>query len=381
MVLSASLGFPRIGVNRELKKACESFWKGATSAEDLLKAAKDLRARHWTLQKDARISHIPSNDFSFYDQTLDMACLLGCVPARYGWTGGPVDLPTYFAMARGNAKTPAMEMTKWFDTNYHYIVPEFEQGQTFKLSGTKIFDEYAEAKAAGIETRPVLIGPVTFVHLGKAKYENFEARPILDALVPVYVEILKKLAAQGAQWVQIDEPALAMDICEGAQKSFARIYEALAKAAPSLKICLTTYFDGLRDHLDVAAALPVAALHVDLRRAPDQLDAVLAKLPADKTLSLGVVDGRNIWKNDLSASLAILEKAAAKIGKDRVIVAPSCSLLHTPVDLDMEDALDPQIKGWMAFARQKLVEIALLAKGLEQGHAAIAGDLAASDAA
>lgn len=380
MVLSASLGFPRIGVNRELKRACESFWKGATSKDDLLKAARELRARHWTMQKDAGISHIPSNDFSFYDHVLDTACLLGCVPARYGWTDGPVDLDTYFAMARGTDKAPAMEMTKWFDTNYHYIVPEFEKGQTFKLSSTKIFDEYAESKAAGIPTRPVLIGPVSFIHLGKAKYENFEARPVMDALLPVYEEILKKLAAQGAEWIQIDEPVLAMDICEGARKSFARIYDALAKAAPSLKICVTTYFDGLRDNLEEAVSLPVAALHVDLRRAPDQLDSVLEKLPANKMLSVGIVDGRNIWKNDLSASLTILEKVAAKIGKDRVIVAPGCSLLHTPVDLGVEDKLDPQIKNWMAFARQKLSEISILAKGLEQGRGTIADALSASDA-
>lgn len=380
MVLSASLGFPRIGVNRELKKACESFWKGTSSKDDLLRTAKDLRLRHWAMQRDSGIAHIPSNDFSFYDHVLDTACLLGCVPARYGWTGGPVDLDTYFAMARGSDKAPAMEMTKWFDTNYHYIVPEFEKDQTFKLSSTKIFDEYAESKAAGIETRPVLIGPVSFIHLGKAKYENFEARPVMDALLPVYEEILKKLAAQGAQWVQIDEPALAIDLCEGARKSFARVYETLAKAAPSLKICVATYFDGLRDNLDEAVALPVAALHIDLRRAPDQLDAVLAKLPADKILSVGLVDGRNIWKNDLSASLSVLEKVAAKIGKDRVIVAPGCSLLYTPVDLDVEDKLDPQIKSWMAFAKQKLSEIATLAKGLEQGRPAIAAELAASDA-
>lgn len=380
MVLSASLGFPRIGVNRDLKKACEAFWKGAVPEADLLKAAKDLRARHWTMQKDAGISHIPSNDFSFYDQILDMACLLGCVPARYGWAGGPVNLETYFAMARGNAKAPAMEMTKWFDTNYHYIVPEFEKNQTFALSGTKIFDEYAEAKAVGIETRPVLIGPVSFIHLGKAKYEPFDPKALIDTLIPIYAEILKKLAAQGAQWVQMDEPVLATDLCEGARASFTRVYETLAKAAPSLKICVTTYFDGLRDNVEIAAALPVAALHIDLRRASDQLDSVLAKLPAGRSLSLGIVDGRNIWKNDLSASLAALEKAAAKIGKDRVIVASSCSLLHTPVDLDMEDRLDPQIRNWMAFAKQKLAEIATLTKGLENGRESVARELAASDA-
>lgn len=380
MVSSASLGFPRIGVRRELKKACESYWKGETSQADLMRTAAELRLRHWKMQQEAGITHIPSNDFSFYDQVLDMSCLLGCVPSRYGWSGGNVDLDTYFAMARGNDKAPAMEMTKWFDTNYHYIVPEFAQNQTFALSSTKIFDEYAEAKKAGIETRPVLIGPVTFLHLGKAKYENFDPKPLVAALLPVYTEILKKLAALGAQSVQIDEPYLAMDLCEGAQKSFAPIYETLAKAAPGLKICLATYFAPLRENLDIAVGLPVSALHIDLCRATEQLDAVLAKFPADKALSLGVVDGRNIWKNNLSASLAQLEKAVAKLGKDRVIAASSCSLLHTPVDLDVEDKLDPQIKNWMAFAKQKLGEIATLAKGADKGRDAIAAELAASDA-
>lgn len=380
MVSSASLGFPRIGVRRELKKACESYWKGEMPQAELMRAAADLRLRHWKMQQEAGVTHIPSNDFSFYDQVLDMTCLLGCVPSRYGWSGGNVDLDTFFAMARGNDKAPAMEMTKWFDTNYHYIVPEFEKDQKFALSSSKIFDEYAEAKKAGIETRPVLIGPVTFLHLGKAKYENFDPKTAMESLLPVYVEILKKLAAQGAKSIQIDEPYLAMDLCEGAQKSFAPIYETLVKAAPSLEICLATYFAPLRDNLEIAVGLPVAALHIDLCRAPEQLDAVLAKFPTGKVLSLGVVDGRNIWKNNLSASLALLEKAVAKLGKDRVIAASGCSLLHTPVDLDVEDKLDPQIKNWMAFAKQKLGEIATLAKGAEKGRDAIATELAASDA-
>ncbi|PJB70986.1 MAG: 5-methyltetrahydropteroyltriglutamate--homocysteine S-methyltransferase [Alphaproteobacteria bacterium CG_4_9_14_3_um_filter_47_13] len=379
MVLATNLGFPRFGAGRELKKATESYWKGTLSLNDLFKTAKELRLRHWSMQKDAGINHIPSNDFSLYDQILDMCCLLGCVPERYGWSGGTVDIETYFAMARGSKKAPAMEMTKWFDTNYHYIVPEFYKGQTFNLASTKIFDEFEEAKAAGIETRPVLIGPITFLALGKMKDEGLEYQDLVKKLIPVYAQILQKLQKAGATWVQIDEPYLAMDICEGTKEGYKAAYKELAKAAPGLNILATTYFEGLRDNLDLALSLPVQALHLDLRRAPEQLDIVLAKIPKGMMLSLGVVDGRNIWKNDLSASLAMIEKAVAKLGTDRVMVAPSCSLLHSPIDLDLETAMDPQIKSWMAFAAQKLAEIAVLAKGAEKGRDAIQNELTQSD--
>ncbi len=383
MVLALNLGFPRIGVNRELKKAQEAFWKGKSSEAELQSVAKELRQRHWQMQKTAGISFPICNDFSFYDQILDMSCLLGCVPSRYGWRSGPVGLDTLFAMARGRQAAgqdaPAMEMTKWFDTNYHYIVPEFEQGQEFRLSSTKIFDEFAEMKAAGYEGYPVLIGPVSYIHLGKAKYDSFDPKEVMERLLPVYEEVLKQLAAQGASWVQIDEPFLAMDLCDGAKAGFKPAYERLAKAAPGLSIMLATYFEGLRDNLDLAFGLPVAAVHVDLVRAPGQLDDCIRKAKeTGKALSLGLVDGRNIWKNDLAASLTKLEKAVAALGTDKVCVAPSCSLLHTPVDLGPENRLDPAIRNWLAFAKQKLEEVAVLARGANEGRKAVEKELAAS---
>lgn len=389
MVLATNLGFPRIGPKRELKKAVEAYWKGKSSEQELQKTAKDLRAQNWKLQKDAGLDHIPSNDFSFYDQILDMTCTLGLIPERYGWSGNTIDLDTYFAMARGAQKdgidVTAMEMTKWFDTNYHYIVPEFEAGMTAKLSSTKIFDQYEEAKALGIQTRPVLIGPATYPLLGKMRDESMDWMPLWDSIIAVYEEILKKLESLGAEWVQIDEPILVMDAGPQMHEQLQKLYDRLSKAS-NLKILVTTYFDSLRGNADAFYALPVDALHIDLCRGPGQantaandadtlLDEALNKI-GDKILSLGVIDGRNIWKNDLSDSLSKIEKAVAKLGSDRVWVAPSCSLLHTPVDLNSETAMDAEIKNWLAFATQKVDEIATLAKGRD----AIAADLEASDA-
>ncbi len=379
MVLATNLGFPRIGADRELKKALESYWKGKSSRDDLLKIAAALRLRHWKLQKDAGMAHIPSNDFSFYDHVLDTSCLLGCVPKRYGWKGGTIDLDLYFTMARGNDKVPASEMVKWFDTNYHYMVPEFESGQTFKLSSTKLFDEYEEAKKAGIETRPVLIGPMSFLCLGKRKDGSPEYHGLWESLLPVYEDILKKLNKLGVQWVQIDEPSLTTAHWDMIGEGCIETYKRLKTAAGSTKIIVTTYFESLGDNADFMLKLPVEGLHIDLRRAPDQLDGVLKNLPKDKILSLGVVDGRNIWRNDLTKSLDIVEKAIKALGPDRVWVAPSCSLLHTPNDLDFETTLDPQIKSWMAFAKQKLDEIATIAQGAAKGRDSVSEQILESD--
>lgn len=394
MVLATNLGFPRIGADRELKKAVEAYWKGKTQQSDLIAAGKELRARHWKLQKQAGLNHIPSNDFSFYDQVLDMICTLGAVPKRYGFSGENVDMETYFAMARGAQKggvdVTAMEMTKWFDTNYHYIVPEFEEGMQFKLSSSKIFDEYKEAKEGGVDSRPVLVGPVTLVSLGKPKYEGFDFAATLDSALSVYEEILEKLAEAGAAWVQIDEPILTLDLTEEQAEGLKSAYERLAQAS-NIKILLATYFESLRDNNALAFSLPVAGIHIDLCRGVGQanaesndpakaLDEALAKA-GDKVLSLGIVDGRNIWKNDLRKSLEVLKKAAEKLGAEKVFAAPSCSLLHTPVDLDSEVALDQEIKTWLAFAKQKCYEIATIAKGATEGLDAICDPLAASDAA
>lgn len=394
-VLATNLGFPRIGLNRELKKALEGYWKGQSSKETLLNAGEELRARHWTLQKEAGIDHIPSNDFSFYDQILDLSCLLGCVPRRYGWQGGSIDLDTYFAMARGRqssgADVTAMEMSKWFDTNYHYLVPEFEADQTFKLSAGKIFDEYREAKALGIDTRPVLVGPLTYASIGKKRDgADYCRSTLIPKLTPVYIEILQRLQSEGAEWVQIDEPALVLDLRDRYRDACFSAYQQIAMAVPGIKILLTTYFDSLRDNAELAYSLPVAGIHIDLCRGSGQantaandadriLDEALAKI-GDKHLSLGIVDGRNIWKNDLSASFTRIQTAVAKIGEHKVFIAPSCSLVHTPVDVELESQLQSEIKNWLAFAKQKLNEIAVLTRGANQGAAAIKAALDSSDA-
>ncbi|MBI3440478.1 MAG: 5-methyltetrahydropteroyltriglutamate--homocysteine S-methyltransferase [Proteobacteria bacterium] len=362
MVLSANLGFPRIGAKRELKKALESYWAKEISQDELFKVAAELRQLHWRLQKDAGIDHIPSNDFTFYDHVLDMAVTVGAVPERYGWNGqGIVDLDTFFAMARGNAKTGAMEMTKWFDTNYHYIVPEFHTGMKFRLSGEKALRHFEEAKKLGIMTRPVLLGPVSFLLLGKMKGGG-TALSLLDSLLPVYEEILSKLAAAGTEWIQMDEPCFVLDQPHSSRDALKRAYERLTKVSPKLKLLVTTYFDELADNLEAVFNLPVAGVHIDLHRAPQQLDAALKAARKDQVISLGVLDGRNIWRANLSAVLPLIEKAIAAHGKDKIFVAPSCSLLHTPVDLDNEKSLDGELKSWLAFSRQKLAEVSALAK-------------------
>lgn len=388
MVLATNLGFPRIGAMRELKKAVEGYWKGESDAAALEKEAKAIRATNWALQKNSGIAHIPSGDFSFYDHILDTICALGLVPSRYKWDGGTVGLDTYFAMARGAQKSgvdvTAMEMTKWFDTNYHYIVPEFEKGMSPKLSSNKYFDHYKEAKDQGIETRPCIIGPVTLTFIGKARYEGFDHVEFVKSLMPVYNEILTKLAALGAKWVQIDEPIFALDFCDKGRAVVKAAYDNLKKPG-GLKVLTATYFESLKENAEMVFALPTDAVHIDLCRNtgranttannPDKdIDQAL-KLVGDKVLSLGVVDGRNIWKNDLSDSLAKVEKAVAKLGADKVWVGPSCSLQHAPVDLNSEKAMDAELKSWLAFATQKLTEIATLAKD----RSAIAAELKASD--
>jgi 5-methyltetrahydropteroyltriglutamate--homocysteine methyltransferase len=366
MTRSANLGFPRIGLHRELKKSLELYWKGAIDAAALHATGKELRARHWRLQRDAGIDVIPSNDFAFYDHMLDMTAMLGAAPPRFAGIADPDQL--YFAMARGTKDAPAMEMTKWFDTNYHYIVPELHRGQTFRLASYKALEHFLEARALGILTRPVIVGPVTWLSLGKAKDEGLDPQSLLDAVLPVYAELLATLKAAGADWAQIDEPALVLDLTDAQRKAFSHAYEVLAPIAP--KIMLTTYFGALLDNTELAARLPVAGLHVDLVRAPDQLPAVLAAIPSDKVLSVGVIDGRNIWRSDLDRQLALVTTAWDGVGKDRLEIAPSCSLLHTPVDLDAETELDSELRSWLAFSKQKLEEVAALAAAMQQGRAA-----------
>ena len=356
-ILSANLGFPRIGSYRELKQALESYWSGASGADALGRTAQSLRARHWFLQQKAGLDHIPSNDFSFYDQMLDTIAMLGAVPPRFGHDGGPVPLDLYFAMARGRKDVPAMEMTKWFDTNYHYIVPELTAETEFRLSSSKALDEYNEAKFLGISTRPVLIGPVTFLALAKMR-DGSSRWGLLPRLLAVYRNLLSSLAQAGAEWVQIDEPILVADLDQEARAALKAAYAVLADAP--VKIMLATYFGAVGDNLATLAGLPVQGLHVDLIRAPGQLEDVCKAAPPGMVLSLGVVNGRNIWKTALTDAERLIEQAKALHG-ERLMIAPSCSLLHVPVDLSTETKLDAELKDWLSFAVQKLDEVASLA--------------------
>ncbi|MVZ67272.1 5-methyltetrahydropteroyltriglutamate--homocysteine S-methyltransferase [Sphingobacterium sp. DK4209] len=377
MLLTNNLGYPRVGAFRELKKANEAYWAKKISAEELLQAGLKIREGNWKTQKDAGIDLIPSNDFSFYDQVLDLSLTVGAIPARYNSLLNKIDrqynLDLYFAMARGfqegGVDVTAMEMTKWFDTNYHYIVPEFVKNQEFKLTSEKFLSEYNEAKKLGIETKPVFIGPISYLLLGKEKENGFNRIDLIDNLLPVYEEILSKLADAGAQYVQIDEPFLALDIDDATRALYGKVFEKLAAAAKGVKLIVATYFEALRDNEDTAVSLPVHALHLDLVRGEKQLDTILSKIPASLTLSLGIVEGRNIWKNDYENSLLKIKQAVDALGKDRVWVAPSSSLLHVPFDLDNEqneESLPAEVKNWLAFAKQKLAEVkdlAVLAEG------------------
>ena len=367
MTIVTNLGFPRIGARRELKRALESHWRGETDAAQLLDTARELRARHWRLQREAGVDLPPSNDFSLYDQMLDAAFLFDAIPGRYRALADADPLAGYFAMARGHqadgVDLHALEMTKWFDTNYHYIVPELHAGQPFALRGDKPLAEFLEARALGVATRPVLIGPVTFLLLSKTS-DGSDRLALLERLLPVYAELLGKLHAAGAEWVQIDEPALVLDLDEAARTAFRRAYEFLAQAARP-KLLLATYFGALGDNLELATSLPVEGLHVDLVRGLEQLDAVLKALPAGRVLSAGLVNGRNIWRAPLDNALTLARYAQGHVGAGNLWLAPSCSLLHVPVDLAQEKSLDPELHGWLAFARQKLGELRTLADALD----------------
>lgn len=362
-----NLGYPRIGSRRELKKASEAYWAGKIPAGELENTGREIRLENWKIQQENGIDLIPCNDFSFYDQVLDMSVLLGAIPERYAEfarTHSGTDL--YFAMARGYQKggfdLTAMEMTKWFDTNYHYIVPEFKAEQKFELNPARLLKELKEARDAGVNAKPVIIGPVTYLLLGKEKEAGFHRIELLDKLLPVYEQLLKLLAEQEVEYVQIDEPALALDLNDTEREAVSQTYKFFSEAVPSLKIILANYFECYGDNLEVAIGLPVDTLHLDLVRCPLQLDDILATTFPDKKtrLSLGVVDGRNIWKNDFEASLQLIGKAEAALGADRILIAPSCSLIHSPCDLDFEKKLKPEIKNWMAFAKQKIEEVAFL---------------------
>ena len=357
------LGYPRVGANRELKRAEEAYWSGRISKQELLDAAALIRKNNWLLQKEAGIDLIPSNDFSFYDQTLDLSLSLGVIPDRYNNLKDDL-LELYFAMAHGYQKNgidvTAMEMTKWFDTNYHYIVPEFVKNQQFRLTYNKAAAEFKEALELGVKTKPVLVGPITYLLLGKEKESGFNRIDLLDRLLPVYIGILKELENLGAEYVQIDEPVLCTDLSPEIKNAYRKAFSAINKST-RLNIILTTYFGGLADNASLAVELGASILHIDLVRAPQGWLDVIYKLPADTKLSLGIVDGRNIWKNDFRQSLDIIEKIQDKLDRNRILISTSCSLLHSPIDLENEKSLPAEIKRWLSFARQKVTELVTLA--------------------
>ncbi|QWF71304.1 5-methyltetrahydropteroyltriglutamate--homocysteine S-methyltransferase [Methylomonas paludis] len=362
-----NLGFPRIGKNRELKIALERYWHGEIDADALLAVGAELRARHWQLQSSCGLDYLPVGDFSYYDHVLDTTAMLGAIPPRFNWQGSQVDLDTYFRMARGQSADGssyrALEMTKWFDTNYHYLVPEISADQKFSLACTKLFDETRALLALGHQAKPVLLGPLSWLWLAKT-VGHFDKLDLLERLLPVYQQILQGLVELDVDWLQIDEPILVMDLPDAWQRAFEMTYATLQHS--SINILLTSYFGGLADNTALACRLPVAGLHIDLTRAPEQLDSVLANFSNRKVLSLGLVDGRNIWRTDLTTALATVEQVRQSF-LGHLWLAPSCSLLHVPIDLARETGLNPLVKPWLAFARQKLTELELLRLAFVEG--------------
>jgi len=382
MALATIHGYPRIGKNRELKKALESYWAGKISKEDLLKTAKEIQVNNWQTQKSVGIDLIPSGDFSLYDHVLDTTALLGTIPPRFRHDTQSVDLDTYFAMARGRSgdkAANAMDMTKWFDTNYHYIVPELYPDQEFKLSSSKFYDDFQLAKDIGISTKPVLVGPATYLLLSRSEGGHFN--PLLtlsDKITPIYIEVINQLANLGAEWIQLDEPVLVEDRTQEELDAIRRIYDRIASNT-SIQIILSTYFGHLGDSYQQVVNLPVSAIGLDLVRGHQNLEYI-RKLgfPQDKYLVAGVVDGRNVWTTDLHAKLEQLEFLATEVGSDKLMVSSSCSLLHVPIDVNLETHIDDELKSWLAFAEQKLEEIVLLRDGINLGRDAIKDKLQAN---
>jgi 5-methyltetrahydropteroyltriglutamate--homocysteine methyltransferase len=369
MIQTHILGYPRIGAKREIKKACEKYWAGKSNLDELINAGKQQRQYNWQVQKDAGIDLIPVNDFSFYDHILDMVLTTGAIPERYHPLKNLNQHDLYFAMARGYQEGDydiiPMEMTKWFDTNYHYIVPEFTKNQNFEYFSDKIISEFEEAKNFGITPKPVMIGPVSFLLLGKEKEKGFHRMDLIESLLPVYFEILNRLEEKGAEWIQLDEPFLSLDLDDKYKTIYQEVYTKMRQHFPSLKLLVATYFEGLHDNAELATSMPVDALHLDLVRDPEQLDTILEKAPDELTLSLGLIDGRNIWKNNFENSLEKIQRAIASKGKENIMLSTSCSLLHVPYDLELEDDeknLPKSVKNWLAFAKQKLDEATALAK-------------------
>lgn len=376
-IKSHILGYPRVGAKRELKFALESFWRGESSASELQTMAKKLRQTHWKKQQDTGLSFITSNDFTLYDHVLDHTVLFGATPQRFskkpfGQENAPPET-AYFSLARGNLEQPAMEMTKWFDTNYHYIVPELNADTVFSINAHDYLAQIEEAVKTGQNVKPVLLGPVSFLYLSKAR--GIDKLDLLDNLAQQYVYLLQELQAQQIEWVQIDEPIFALDLDDAWLKAFDRAYAWLRTSRP--KLLLTTYFANVSRYQAFITSLPVDGIHIDLVRAPEQLGPWVNAIPSHWVLSAGVIDGRNIWRNDLDKTLALLEPWTQRLG-ERLWVAPSCSLLHTPVTLANETKLDAEIKSWLAFADEKLQELNIIATALSHGVESVANELAIS---
>ncbi|MGP9289553.1 5-methyltetrahydropteroyltriglutamate--homocysteine S-methyltransferase [Yersinia pestis] len=377
-ILNHTLGFPRVGLKRELKKAQESYWAGNSTQEELLNVGRELRARHWQQQQQAGVDLVPVGDFAWYDHVLTTSLLLGNVPERHQNADGSIDIDTLFRIGRGRAPTgkpaAAAEMTKWFNTNYHYMVPEFQQGQQFKLGWTQLLDEVDEALALGHKIKPVLLGPITYLWLGKVKGEQFDRLSLLNDILPVYQQVLAELAKRGIEWVQIDEPALVLELPQEWLDAYQPAYQALQG---QVKLLLTTYFDSIGHNIDTIRALPVQGLHVDVVTGHDDLAVLNKNLPKEWLLSLGVINGRNVWRADLSSWF---ERLQPLVNSRPLWLGSSCSLLHSPIDLNEETRLDAEVKSWFAFALQKCAELALLTQALNAPNDAKLAELAAYSA-
>lgn len=372
-------GYPRVGAKRELKFAVEAFWKGVKSETEVREVAAEIRRVNWATQKAAGADLLPVGDFSFYDHVLDLICAVGAIPKRFGFDADNLTLPQYFELARGNATQFAMEMTKWFDTNYHYIVPEWYADTKFSTHSGSLIAQIKEAKAQGHDIKPTLVGPLTLLWLGKKKEEfGCRIKTLLPKLLPVYAQLLRELAAEGVDWIQIDEPILAVDAGDAWTNAFADVYKELANTG--VRIIIGTYFASVAEHVKLLSSLPVHGVHIDCVRAPEQLAVFAEQFPTSKVLSVGLVDGRNVWRANLNKIIDTLEPVKAKF-QNNLWIAPSCSLLHSPQDLAVEEKLDAEIKSWMAFAAQKLVELGNIKQALEHGKNSIQAALEASDAA
>ena len=371
-------GYPRVGAKRELKFAVEAFWKGAKSEAELRQTAADIRQKNWATQIAAGADLLPVGDFSYYDHVLDTLCALGAIPARFGFDADKLTLSQYFELARGNASQVAMEMTKWFDTNYHYIVPEWHQNTNFKANAASLIAQIEEAKATGHDIKPTLVGPLTLLWLGKEKDAGHNRLELLPRLLPEYQKLLRELANAGVDWIQIDEPILAVDIAREWLDAFAPTYQELA--ITGTRIIIGTYFGSVAEHINLLKNLPVNGVHIDCVRAPEQLAEFANAWPENKVLSVGLIDGRNVWRANLREVIELLAPVATQLGNN-LWIAPSCSLLHSPQDLSVEEKLNPEIKNWLAFAAQKLQELGIIKQALAHGKDSVQEALAASDAA